>query len=116
MTPRRFPALLASVLLAAAAPAAAQHAPITFTVIGDVPYGSSEIPEFEQAVADHNVYSPSDFFVHVGDIKSGSSSCVESHYATAADILHGLAVPAYIVPGDNEWNDCDDPDEACVLR
>jgi hypothetical protein len=113
MSPRRpsLPGLLASALLAAA-PASAQNAPITFTVIGDVPYSSSEIPEFEDAVADHNVFSPSDFFVHVGDIKSGSSSCVESHYATAADILHGLAVPAYIVPGDNEWNDCDDPDEA----
>jgi hypothetical protein len=114
MTPRRtsLPGLLASALLAVPTAASAQNAPITFTVIGDVPYGSSEIPEFEDAVADHNVYSPSDFFVHVGDIKSGSSSCVESHYATAADILHGLAVPAYIVPGDNEWNDCDDPDEA----
>jgi hypothetical protein len=103
---------LACLLLAAATAGSAQNAPITFTVIGDVPYGSSEIPQFEDTVADHNVYSPSDFFVHVGDIKSGSSSCVESHYATAADILHGLAVPAYIVPGDNEWNDCDDPDQA----
>jgi hypothetical protein len=114
MTTRRTALLaaLALLLFAVATAGSAQNAPITFTVIGDVPYSSSEIPQFEDTVADHNVYSPSDFFVHVGDIKSGSSSCVESHYVTAADILHGLAVPAYIVPGDNEWNDCSDPDQA----
>ena len=105
-------AALAPVLLAVATAGSAQNAPITFTAIGDIPYGSSEIQVFEDHVADHNVFSPSDFLVHVGDIKSGSSSCVESHYVTAAEILRGLAVPAYIVPGDNEWNDCSNPDQA----
>jgi hypothetical protein len=81
-------------------------------VIGDIPYSSSEVAEFEGHVADNNVYSSGDFFVHVGDIKSGSSSCVESHYSTAANVLHGLAVPAYIIPGDNEWNDCSSPSQA----
>jgi hypothetical protein len=93
-------------------PAAAADAPITFSVIGDIPYGTSELDELEEIVEDHNVYSPSDFFVHVGDIKSGSEPCTEPRYATVARILHDLAVPAFILPGDNEWNDCPDPDQA----
>jgi uncharacterized repeat protein (TIGR02543 family) len=92
--------------------AGAANAPITFSVTGDVPYGSSEITILEDIVVDHNVYSPSDFFVHVGDIKSGSESCTETRYATVADILRGLAVPTYILPGDNEWNDCSNPSQA----
>lgn len=106
------PIALAFALLQLATAGSAQNAPITFTVIGDIPYSSSEIADFEGHVADNNVFSPGDFFVHVGDIKSGSSSCVESHYVSAANVLHGLAVPGFIVPGDNEWNDCSNPDQA----
>ncbi len=93
-------------------PAGAANAPITFSVIGDIPYGSSEIEVLEDIVADHNIYAPADFFVHVGDIKSGSESCSETRYATVADILRDLAVPAFILPGDNEWNDCSNPSQA----
>ena len=42
-------------------------------------------------VADHNRMSPSEFFFHVGDIKSGSDACVASFYAETADIM-GLSV------------------------
>jgi len=83
--------------------------PIIFSATGDVPYGSSEVSVFQQQIDDHNVYSPSDFFVHLGDILSGSESCSESRYQQVADIMHMLAVPAYIVPGDNETTDCSNP-------
>ncbi|UCE01799.1 MAG: tandem-95 repeat protein [Candidatus Latescibacterota bacterium] len=86
--------------------------PITFSVTGDAPYGAAEIPAFQEQLDAHNLYSPSDFLVHVGDIKSGSEPCVEDHYETVAAMLQGLAVPAFIVPGDNEWTDCLDPDQA----
>jgi hypothetical protein len=106
-------ALLAGLsLLTVADTTGAANAPITFSVIGDIPYGSSEIAVLEDIVADHNVYGPADFFVHVGDIKSGSESCSETRYATIADILRDLAVPAFILPGDNEWNDCSKPSQA----
>ena len=89
--------------------ASAQGAPIVFSVIGDVPYGVSELPDLQQHVADHNLYSPSRFLVHLGDMLFGE--CLEARYAEVHDVLRGLAVPAFIVPGDNEWNDCDDPDQ-----
>ena len=84
-------------------------APITFSAIGDVPYSDSEVPILQGHVNNHNVYSPSEFFVHLGDIKSGSETCAEFRYSRVADILHTLTVPAYIVPGDNETTDCTNP-------
>jgi hypothetical protein len=84
---------------------------IIFSATGDVPYGSDEIPTFQQQIADHNLYSPSEFFIHVGDIKAGSDPCDESFYSDMAGYLLELAVPAYIVPGDNETVDCSDEDQ-----
>ena len=86
-----------------------QNAPITFTVTGDVPYGDAEVPEFQLQLDKHNLYSPSAFLVHVGDIMSGSDACEEFRYQRMADQLRTLAVPAFIVPGDNETSDCTNP-------
>jgi chitodextrinase len=97
------------------APASAQGQPITFSVIADIPYSSSAESLFLGFVDDHNLYSPSEFFVHVGDIKSGTTSCVESRYATTANTLAQLSVPTFILPGDNEWNDCSNPNAAWQL-
>src|SRR5262245_61224918 len=58
----------------APAPSLAIDAPIVFSATGDVPYGDAEVPIFQDQVNHHNVYSPSDFFVHLGDIKSGSET------------------------------------------
>ncbi|MBZ0267176.1 choice-of-anchor D domain-containing protein, partial [bacterium] len=96
-------------LLLSAASAHGQGSPVTFSAVGDYPYGSSEIPLFQQHMDQHDLYSPSDFLVHVGDIKSGSESCAESRYVIVADMLKSLSVPAFVLPGDNEWTDCSNP-------
>src|SRR5881396_2879700 len=83
--------------------------PIIFSATGDVPYGDSQVAVFQGQIEDHNVYSPSEFFVHLGDILSGSESCSEFRYQRVADIMHVLTVPAYIVPGDNETINCSSP-------
>jgi chitodextrinase len=101
-------------LLASAPPALAQGQPITFSVIGDIPYDGKE-DLFLEYVDDHNRKSSSRLFFHVGDIKSQSDACPEFHYEQTFDILTRLAVPSFIVPGDNEWNDCADPDAAWAL-
>ncbi len=90
----------------------AQGEPITFSVTGDIPYGTNEVPTMAEQIAKHNLYSPSDFFVHVGDLNAGSESCKESRYIEVAEMLKTLAVPAYVIPGDNEWVDCSNPDQA----
>ncbi len=89
----------------------AQDQTITFSATGDVPYSANEFSVFQTQLNNHNKYSPSAFLVHVGDIFAGSDSCDESRYATIANLLKGLAVPAYIVPGDNETVDCKSPSE-----
>jgi hypothetical protein len=85
---------------------------ITFSVTGDAPYGNSEVAVFQAIVDNHNLFSQSEFFVHVGDIKSGSGSCDEFHYERMATILKSLEVPRFILPGDNEWTDCSDEEQA----
>jgi len=78
--------------------------------MGDIPYDSSEAVVLQQQIIDHNKYSPSEFIVHLGDFRgSESDSCIESDYSSVADILKTLTVPCFIVPGDNEYNDCADP-------
>ncbi len=89
----------------------AQDQTITFSATGDVPYDQSQILQFQEQVENHNRYSPSAFFVHLGDIFHGSQPCDEFRYALMANMLKGLAVPVWIVPGDNETIDCDSPAE-----
>ncbi len=85
---------------------------VTFSVIGDAPYGAAEVPLFLQQLEDHRRYSNAEFMVHVGDIMAGSEPCVEARYRETAEWLQAMDVPVFILPGDNEWVDCSDPDQA----
>lgn len=49
------------------------------------------------------------FSVHAGDIKSGSSRCDDEVYSRAEAYFNSLRAPAIYTPGDNEWTDCDRP-------
>ncbi len=80
--------------------------------MGDVPYTLAEYDVLAAQVAGHNASSPSSFMVHLGDIKPGAWDCDEAIYQDVSQILLGLEVPTFIVPGDNEWNDCEYPDTA----
>ena len=89
--------------------------PLQFSVMGDVPRSVHEDTLLQQQIVIHNRHSASEFMLHLGDIKSGSAPCDEAVYAKVAGYLRRLDVPVFIVPGDNEWNDCDDPDAAWRL-
>jgi len=60
------------------------------------------------------------FLVHVGDIKSGQTkNCEKEIYSDVAEIfahprnaLHYDPRDFFFLIGDNDWNDCDDPDLA----
>jgi len=112
----RAPAPLAGLLAVALvpAPASGQGEPVTFSATGDYPYGGSELADLQQHMDLHNLYSPSDFFVHVGDINAGTETCRESRSIDVRDELIRLAVPAFCLVGDNEWTDCSNPDQAWV--
>lgn len=86
---------------------------VTFTVMGDVPYEPKEDRMQIQQIAE--LPNNSEFSVHVGDIKSGKTACDEVVYDKVSGMLSKAKAPLFIIPGDNEWNDCADPDEAWQL-
>ena len=88
--------------------AAPPCAPYTFSAIGDIPYTPEENVLLAQWIAAENALDPKmPFMVHLGDIKAGFFvPCTEDIYALVAGLLKASQIPIYIVPGDNEWNDC----------
>jgi hypothetical protein len=55
------------------------------------------------------------FVVHLGDIKSSAAPCDNSTYQEVVGFLSASAIPCFIVVGDNEWNDCANPNQALGL-
>lgn len=85
---------------------------VIFSVMGDVPRSQEEDVLLQKQIKAHNKYSPSKFMLHVGDIKSGGQPCDEAVYKKVSGYMQQLSIPTFMVPGDNEWNDCDDPAQA----
>lgn len=54
--------------------------------------------------------SKGDFLIHLGDVGDASvNMCTTNVYKDAADLLKQSPVPVFIIPGDNDWNNCPDP-------
>ena len=81
-------------------------APYTFAVIGDVPYGDPALASFPQFVEAINADSDVRMVSHLGDIKSGSTTCDDRRFSTVRAEFDGFADPLVYTPGDNEWTDC----------
>lgn len=86
------------------------HVLLTFSAMGDVPYSPEESERLVEQVA--KIPAEADFVVHVGDIKKGDVPCLEPMYEQVATTLKQCRVPVFIIPGDNEWNDCFRPEVA----
>ncbi|MFY9488291.1 MAG: hypothetical protein WAP35_06305 [Solirubrobacterales bacterium] len=81
-------------------------APFTLAVIGDTPYGATQIANFPQDIAEINADPRVRGVVHVGDIKNGSSLCSDSYFALIRSHFDTFKDPVVYTPGDNEWTDC----------
>ncbi|MCP4787067.1 MAG: hypothetical protein GY903_14530 [Fuerstiella sp.] len=86
------------------------HDAVIFYAMGDVPYAPEEDALLPQQIAELPL--DAEFVVHVGDIKGGAAPCDEAVYVKVADMLRQTTAPVFIIPGDNEWNDCTNPSEA----
>ena len=86
------------------------HASVTFYAMGDVPYAPVEDVLLPQQIAE--LPEDAEFVIHVGDIKGGAAACDEAVYVKVAGMLRQATGPVFIIPGDNEWNDCTNPTEA----
>lgn len=77
-----------------------------FGLIGDVPYSSrerAELPQMLTAISDSQV----DFIAHIGDFKNGQDRCDDNLFEDRHRLFESSHVPFVLVPGDNEWTDCE---------
>jgi|GEM_PF-189377 len=81
------------------------QAPFDIALIGDTPYGVAAEPRFERVIADINRQNV-EFTVHIGDTKSGSTRCDDSHYTRVLNWFNSFQKPLLYSVGDNEWTDC----------
>lgn len=122
--------------LVAFAPSAVAGEPVTFSVMGCGPYTQADRPAIAFYVQQENRERASEFMVHLGDIfkrpyvkvTADDSTKLENKAAAAAkppppdqlpteaeyretadQLTTGNSIPTWIVPGDNEWNDLEDP-------
>ena len=79
----------------------------TFYAIADCPYDDNErqylMPDYIR-----NLDDEAEFLVHLGDLQAEVDRCREYAYREAADILGESRVTTFVLPGDNDINDCDD--------
>jgi|GEM_PF-141179 len=94
---------------------------VRFSAIGCGPYAPADVRAIRHylAVENQKIGTPdaADFFIHLGDINSGKDAregkVGEASFINIRDLLtRGNKLSTYIVPGDNEWNDMPDPDQA----
>ena len=95
------------------------HDTFSFYAMGDVPYSTSETKLLRKQLKGIAKTSNDDalFMVHVGDIFTPRNlDCVSSSYSDVADIFTDHAnLPVLVLPGDNDWSDCENPDKAWKL-
>jgi hypothetical protein len=111
-------ALILAVTGAGCANRAAPRGPIsgnllvTFSAMGDVPYTVEEESLLRRQI--RSIPRASEFVIHVGDIQARvkEGNCGEEQFRKVAKILSRSPRPLFIIPGDNEYNDCPNPDEA----
>jgi hypothetical protein len=76
---------------------------------GDLPYSTEQEAGVTQLIADMNAQKLA-FTVHDGDLKAGANSpCDEALYTKSLGYFNALKAPAAFTPGDNDWTDCDRP-------
>ena len=85
----------------------------TFYVIGDVPYNSSQAEQLR--VQMNEIPNDAEFVVHVGDLRFAGSDlpCRRNEYSNVASImrLSPAHAPVFMLLGDNDYNDCTNPEE-----
>jgi hypothetical protein len=74
-------------------------------LFGDVPYSESAVDDYERLLDDVNADGVA-FSSHVGDFKSGSSTCTDEQVEKNIDWFDSLDNPLVYTPGDNDWTDC----------
>jgi hypothetical protein len=78
----------------------------TFAVLGDTPYGDEQRQQFPALVADVDADPDVEAVLHLGDIKSGGTTCSDERFADLRALFDMFDDPFVLTPGDNDWTDC----------
>ncbi len=78
---------------------------LVMAVIGDMPYGSSQLTMLPGRIDQMNADSQVNLAAHLGDISS-PLNCSTSYFQTIKGQFDRFADPLVYTPGDNEWADC----------
>ncbi len=82
-------------------------AELEFVALGDLPYGSDAVAGAKyRTLIDAINRSDSQFSIHVGDVKSGSTLCSDEEFQRQRRHFDRFSRPVVFTPGDNEWTDC----------
>lgn len=97
---------IAMLILSLTLPHVVTAEPFTFVALGDMPYEPHrDEPRFNRLIDAVNDLAPA-FTLHVGDTKSGSTSCDNAQFEKILEDLNRFRAPLIYTPGDNEWRDC----------
>jgi hypothetical protein len=86
-------------------------AAIRYAVFGDTPYGTPQIENFRNDVAEINADPQVRLTIHLGDIKDSTSRCTTSYFESIRSDFDQFDQPLVYTPGDNEWTDCHLPED-----
>jgi hypothetical protein len=86
-------------------------AAIRYAVFGDTPYGTPQIENFSNDVAEINADPQVSLTMHLGDIKDSTSRCATSYFESIRSDFDQFDQPLVYAPGDNEWTDCHLPED-----
>ena len=85
---------------------------LQFYVTSDVPHNMADEIKLTRELANLHPRD-GDFLIHLGDVGDASvNMCTMSVYQDAADLLKQCPIPVFVIPGDNDWNNCPDPRSA----
>jgi hypothetical protein len=82
--------------------------PFSVGLIGDTGYSPGDEGNLLQVRASANA-SGLAFVVHDGDIQKGTTPCSDDRLRRVKAVFNGFTTLVY-TPGDNEWQDCPNPD------
>lgn len=85
---------------------------VTFYVTSDVPYDASEEQTLSKDLTTLSTYDDP-FLVHLGNIQeSRVTLCQSSRYADVANMLQNSPLPVFVLPGEEDWSNCPNPESA----
>lgn len=79
---------------------------IRYAVLGDSPYGTPQIENFPEDIAEINADPQVRLTTHLGDIKDSTSRCTTSYFESIRSDFDRFDRPLVYTLGDNEWTDC----------